>query len=205
MPEKKKTVQEKLARTKVTVDRSLEERARQRQVPIEVPVEGARGAEPLTGQLSFEQLKAGGFIKQRQKDLFTVRCRCPGGRIPAEGIVPVIRTVLDWYREHGKGRGRTRIGDLLKEPGAMDTLRAARSAPWPRASRPRATASSAPTNSTADVSDWLSSGPRNEPQGASCSRKSRFCRTMCACRRWSPSGPFTTPAAAPPRPTKRFV
>ena len=30
-------------------------------------------------KMDFGQLKSGGFIKQVQKDLFTVRLRCPGG------------------------------------------------------------------------------------------------------------------------------
>jgi len=33
-----------------------------------------------------EELKSGGFIKQRQEGLYTVRLRCPGGRIPLERL-----------------------------------------------------------------------------------------------------------------------
>ncbi|MBI5560107.1 MAG: 4Fe-4S dicluster domain-containing protein [Deltaproteobacteria bacterium] len=37
----------------------------------------------------FMELKTGGFIKQRQKDLFAVRLRCPGGRITTEKLVGI--------------------------------------------------------------------------------------------------------------------
>jgi dissimilatory sulfite reductase (desulfoviridin) alpha/beta subunit len=93
------TVEEKLKRTKVTLDRSLDEHARRGQVAVGIPVEGARGSAPLKGALSFDQLKSGGFIKQRQKDLFTVRCRCPGGRVPSAWL----RAVADAADNHGKG------------------------------------------------------------------------------------------------------
>ena len=42
--------------------------------------------EGTTGELDFSSLKSGGFIKQRQRDLFTVRLRCPGGRVPLERL-----------------------------------------------------------------------------------------------------------------------
>jgi dissimilatory sulfite reductase (desulfoviridin) alpha/beta subunit len=38
-------------------------------------------AEDRETRLDFEALKSGGFIKQTQRDLFTVRLRCPGGRV----------------------------------------------------------------------------------------------------------------------------
>jgi len=34
--------------------------------------------------VDLKNLKAGGFIKERGKDLFTVRLRVPGGRLPVE-------------------------------------------------------------------------------------------------------------------------
>lgn len=41
-----------------------------------------QNAQPAADALDFEQLKSGGFIKQRQKDMFTIRLRVPGGRVP---------------------------------------------------------------------------------------------------------------------------
>jgi dissimilatory sulfite reductase (desulfoviridin) alpha/beta subunit len=40
-------------------------------------------------KIDFNDLKSGGFIKQRQKDLFTVRLRCPGGRLSTEKLVEI--------------------------------------------------------------------------------------------------------------------
>jgi len=40
-------------------------------------------------KVDFNDLKSGGFIKQRQKDLFTVRLRCPGGRLSTEKLVEI--------------------------------------------------------------------------------------------------------------------
>ena len=36
--------------------------------------------------LNFDELKSGGFIKQTQKDLFTVRLRCPGGKVTSDRL-----------------------------------------------------------------------------------------------------------------------
>jgi len=102
MPEgkgKATTIDEKRRRAKVSLDRSIEEHGRRRQVAVRVDVEGARGTQPLRGALTFDQLKAGGYIKQRQKDQFTVRCRCPGGRVPVEWL----RAIATAAEKHGKG------------------------------------------------------------------------------------------------------
>ncbi|OGP12735.1 MAG: sulfite reductase [Deltaproteobacteria bacterium GWA2_54_12] len=40
-------------------------------------------------KVDFNDLKSGGFIKQRQKDLFTVRLRCPGGRLSTEKLLEI--------------------------------------------------------------------------------------------------------------------
>ena len=37
-------------------------------------------------KLNFDELKSGGFIKQTQKDLFTVRLRCPGGSVTSDRL-----------------------------------------------------------------------------------------------------------------------
>jgi len=47
------------------------------------PGEG-RGAEP-----DYKALKAGGMVRQRQKDRFTVRLKCPGGRVPLERLARI--------------------------------------------------------------------------------------------------------------------
>ena len=49
---------------------------------------GTDGHSPAQ-KMDFNDLKSGGFIKQRQKDLFTVRLRCPGGRISTEKLVEI--------------------------------------------------------------------------------------------------------------------
>src|SRR3972149_4159521 len=40
-------------------------------------------------KVDFNDLKSGGFIKQRQKDLFTVRLRCPGGSLSTENLLEI--------------------------------------------------------------------------------------------------------------------
>lgn len=41
--------------------------------------------------VNFDQLKAGGFIKQNKKDLFTVRLRVPGGRMPINRLAKIVK------------------------------------------------------------------------------------------------------------------
>ncbi|MBI5180142.1 MAG: hypothetical protein HZA05_01910, partial [Nitrospirae bacterium] len=36
------------------------------------------------GKFDLKTLLSGGFIKQRQKELFTIRCRVPAGRLDAK-------------------------------------------------------------------------------------------------------------------------
>jgi anaerobic sulfite reductase subunit C len=52
-------------------------------VNVDIDVEGR------TGEVDFGTLKTGGIIKQRQKDQFTVRLMCPGGRLPVERLARV--------------------------------------------------------------------------------------------------------------------
>ena len=49
-----------------------------------------------TSTVDLKHLKAGGFIKERGKDLFTVRLRVPGGRMPVERLKR-IAAVADKY------------------------------------------------------------------------------------------------------------
>ncbi|MBI2329583.1 MAG: 4Fe-4S binding protein [Chloroflexi bacterium] len=37
-------------------------------------------------KMDFDALKSGGFIKQTQRDLFTVRLRCPGGKVTSQQL-----------------------------------------------------------------------------------------------------------------------
>jgi dissimilatory sulfite reductase (desulfoviridin) alpha/beta subunit len=47
-------------------------------------------------EIDLKNLKAGGFIKERGKDLFTVRLRVPGGRMPVERLKKIVE-VADKY------------------------------------------------------------------------------------------------------------
>jgi dissimilatory sulfite reductase (desulfoviridin) alpha/beta subunit len=53
-------------------------------VPVDIDVDGK------TGQLDFTTLKTGGIIKQRQKERFTVRLKCPGGRVPLSRLARIV-------------------------------------------------------------------------------------------------------------------
>lgn len=76
----------------IKVDKSLEEKTKKK-----VKVSIAEGKEE---KLDFNQLKSGGFIKQRQKDLFTVRLRCPGGRVPLEKLKKVAEVAEKYGKEY---------------------------------------------------------------------------------------------------------
>ena len=56
------------------------------------------GAEKKT---NFNDLKSGGFIKQKQKDLFAVRLRCPGGSIPTDKLVEISK-IAQKYSKKGE-------------------------------------------------------------------------------------------------------
>jgi dissimilatory sulfite reductase (desulfoviridin) alpha/beta subunit len=58
------------------VDHFIQDRTDRVEPGIEV--EGRKGV------LDFDTLRTGGIIKQRQKELFTVRLMCPGGRVPLD-------------------------------------------------------------------------------------------------------------------------
>jgi anaerobic sulfite reductase subunit C len=62
--------------------------ARGRKPACATPVEGrvsSRGGEP-----DYKALKAGGIIRQRQKDKFTVRLKVPGGRMPLDRLARIV-------------------------------------------------------------------------------------------------------------------
>ena len=64
------------------VDRFIEDTGDK--IDIDTQVEGR------TGTIDFNTLKAGGLIKQKQRDMFTVRLRCPGGRVPLSKLEKII-------------------------------------------------------------------------------------------------------------------
>jgi dissimilatory sulfite reductase (desulfoviridin) alpha/beta subunit len=49
--------------------------------------------------IDLKNLKSGGFIKERGKDLFTVRLRVPGGRMPVERL----RKIVEVAEKYGQG------------------------------------------------------------------------------------------------------
>jgi len=64
------------------------------------------GATPIEGRVStrgdkpdYDALKAGGMIRQRQKDHFTVRLKCPGGRMLLERLA----RILEVAKRYGQG------------------------------------------------------------------------------------------------------
>ncbi len=50
-------------------------------------------------KMDFETLKSGGFIKQTQRDLFTVRLRCPGGKLTSQQL----RKAAELAEKYGRG------------------------------------------------------------------------------------------------------
>ena len=75
--------------------------------PVETAaIEGLKAGlrrEARQSKLNFDELRSGGFIKQTQKDLFTVRLRCPGGRVTADRL-KVAAEIADRF-----GRGEVHI------------------------------------------------------------------------------------------------
>lgn len=71
------------------MDRYIEDEGNR--VEIGTPVEGK------TGPVDFNTLKSGGLIKQRQRDKFTVRLRCPGGRVPLSRLEKIVEVA----KRHG--------------------------------------------------------------------------------------------------------
>ncbi len=72
------------------MDRFIEDKINK----VDVKMEGKEA------RLDFNDLKSGGFIKQRQKDLFTVRLRCPGGRLTTNKLIEVAR-IAEKYSKKG--------------------------------------------------------------------------------------------------------
>src|SRR3989338_10629606 len=77
---------------KITVDHNLEEDVKKK-IVVDAEIDGK------VGKIDFNQLKSGGFINQRQKDLFTAMMRCPGGRIP----VKKLKKIAEIAEKYGGG------------------------------------------------------------------------------------------------------
>jgi len=75
-------------------------------VAIDTEIEGR------TGPIDFETLKSGGLIKQRQKDQFTVRLRCPGGRVPLSKL----EKILDVARKYGGDYAHLSVRQSIELP-----------------------------------------------------------------------------------------
>ncbi|MFQ5808901.1 MAG: 4Fe-4S dicluster domain-containing protein [Armatimonadota bacterium] len=65
------------------IDRYIEDK--KDRVEVDVAVDGE------TGELDFNTLKTGGIIKQRQREQFTVRLKCPGGRVPLDKLEKALK------------------------------------------------------------------------------------------------------------------
>ncbi len=60
----------------------------------------------------FEILKSGGFIKQTQKDLFTVRLRCPAGKLTSQKL----RKAAELADKYGRGEVHTSVRQSIEIP-----------------------------------------------------------------------------------------
>ena len=63
-------------------------------------------------KMDFEILKSGGFIKQTQKDLFTVRLRCPGGKLGSQQL----RKAAEIAEKYGQGEVHTSMRQSIEVP-----------------------------------------------------------------------------------------
>jgi dissimilatory sulfite reductase (desulfoviridin) alpha/beta subunit len=63
-------------------------------------------------KLDVEVLKSGGFIKQTQKDLFTVRLRCPAGKLTSQKL----RKAAELADKYGRGEVHTSVRQSIEIP-----------------------------------------------------------------------------------------
>ena len=63
-------------------------------------------------KMDFAELKSGGFIKQTQENLFTVRLRCPGGKLTAKQL----RKAAELAEKYGRGEIHTSIRQSIEIP-----------------------------------------------------------------------------------------
>jgi len=57
-------------------------------------------AEGPSAEADFVALKAGGIIRQRQKDRYTMRLKCPGGRLPLERLARILEVAHRYGGDH---------------------------------------------------------------------------------------------------------
>ncbi|KAB2946936.1 MAG: sulfite reductase subunit beta [Candidatus Methanoperedens nitroreducens] len=74
------------------IDKSVKDKSNK--VKVDTEVEGK------TGDIDFNTLKSGGLIKQTQKDLFTVRLRCPGGRVPLSKLEKILEVAKKYAGDY---------------------------------------------------------------------------------------------------------
>lgn len=78
---------------RISIDHHLEEGV-EKKIEINTEIDGK------IGKMDFNALRSGGFIKQRQKDLFTVRLQCPGGRIPVKKLDKICQVAKKYGGEY---------------------------------------------------------------------------------------------------------
>ena len=86
-------------------------------MPAEEPVkmEGLKAdlqEEARRAKLNLDDLKSGGFIKQTQPDLYTVRLRCPGGKIDAEKLIKA----GELAQKYGRGEVHASVRQSIEIP-----------------------------------------------------------------------------------------
>lgn len=63
-------------------------------------------------RLDFHELKSGGFIKQTQRDLFTVRLRCPGGMVDSSKL----SKAAELAQKYGRGEVHLSVRQSIEIP-----------------------------------------------------------------------------------------
>ncbi len=74
------------------VDKFIEDKGDK--IEVDTKIEGT------TGKIDFDTLKSGGLIKQKQKNMFTVRLRCPGGRIPLSKLEKAVEVAKKYAGDY---------------------------------------------------------------------------------------------------------
>lgn len=74
------------------VDKYIEDKVKK--IIVDTEIEGKKGP------IDFDTLRSGGLIKQKQKDMFTVRLRCPGGRVPLSKLEKIIEVAKKYAGDY---------------------------------------------------------------------------------------------------------